>query len=90
MKAIVEFRESAHGPIVETLQVNGRGIEHINRRCSWYASLLQDRYNHWDIRYRMEWKGLDKLMEKRGSVFVRAIESHDTAPIEWADARLES
>tara|TARA_R110000772_G_C13220017_1_gene431734 strand:- start:764 stop:1036 length:273 start_codon:yes stop_codon:yes gene_type:complete len=89
MKAIAEFRGNQHGPVLETLQVNGRGIEHVNRRCTWYASLLQDKYSYWEIRYRMEWPGLDKLMEKRGSVYVRPIVSHDTAPIKWASARVE-
>jgi hypothetical protein len=71
MQAIVHFRKDIYGPIELSLNVAGRGSDHIWKICSVYAQTRGFDWPYWDTFYHQTDRKLDRLMLKRGTPIIK-------------------
>jgi len=76
MQAIVNFRKDMYSPIELSLNVAGRGSEHIWKICSIYSQSRGFDWPYWETYYHRSNDRLDRLMLKHGTPTIKTVSGH--------------
>lgn len=71
MRAIVEFRQSVYGPVLAEYNVAGRGVNHIQNKCTEWASTRA--YGYWSIVYNVGCPDYDRIVTVNGQLTTRGV-----------------